>query len=78
MEWGYAVTLTFPYACRYKGISVCFQILTRCLGGKYVNFGVLWLYQDQSVDQAFRFMFQLMMAIPTDDIMVKQKNHKCL
>ncbi|ORZ07865.1 armadillo-type protein [Absidia repens] len=61
------------YQEKFKGISTCFNILTRCLSGKYINFGVLWLYQDKSIDQAFRMMIQLMLAIPMDDLMTLPK-----
>ncbi|KAI8099750.1 armadillo-type protein [Halteromyces radiatus] len=57
------------YQEKYKGISICFQILSRCLSGKYINFGVFWLYQDKTIDQVFRMMFQLMLDIPMDDLM---------
>ncbi|KAI8330307.1 armadillo-type protein [Chlamydoabsidia padenii] len=61
------------YQEKYKGISICFQILTRCLSGKYVNFGVLWLYQDPSIGQAFKMMSQLILSIPLDDLMTLPK-----
>ncbi|KAI7855239.1 armadillo-type protein [Circinella umbellata] len=57
----------YPY--KYKGISICFNILSRCLGGRYINFGVFWLYQDKAIDEAFHMMFQLMLSIPLDDLM---------
>ncbi|KAI9252218.1 armadillo-type protein [Helicostylum pulchrum] len=41
----------------------------KCLGGKYINFGVFWLYQDKAVSEAYQMMFQLMLNIPMDDMM---------
>lgn len=38
-----------PYSNRYKGIWICFQILTRSLSGNYVNFGVFELYGDPAL-----------------------------
>ncbi|KAI8143944.1 hypothetical protein BJV82DRAFT_683294 [Fennellomyces sp. T-0311] len=46
-----------------------YPILSRCLGGRYINFGVFWLYQDKAIDEAFHMMFQLMLSIPLDDLM---------
>jgi hypothetical protein len=62
--------LTLLY--RYRGIAACFNILARCLGGKYVNFGVFWLYQDEAIEAAFNMMFQFMLNIPLDDMMVRK------
>ncbi|KAG1081018.1 hypothetical protein G6F42_023115 [Rhizopus arrhizus] len=57
------------YPLKYKGISACFNILARCLGGKYINFGVFWLYGDKAISDAFSMMFQLMLDIPLEDMM---------
>ncbi|KAI9317921.1 armadillo-type protein [Dichotomocladium elegans] len=57
----------YPY--KYKGMSICFNILSRCLGGRYINFGVFWLYQDKAINEAFHMMFQLMLNIPLNDLM---------
>ncbi|KAK4509022.1 uncharacterized protein ATC70_007371 [Mucor velutinosus] len=57
------------YPLKYKGISACFNILARCLGGKYINFGVFWLYGDKAISEAFSMMFQLMLDIPLEDMM---------
>ncbi|ORX56804.1 hypothetical protein DM01DRAFT_1334363 [Hesseltinella vesiculosa] len=57
------------YPEKYKGIMICFHILAHCLGGRYINFGAFWLYQDEAIDQAFQMMFQLMMSIPLDDLL---------
>jgi hypothetical protein len=58
------------YPAKYKGVSACFNILARCLGGKYINFGVFWLYQDKAINDAFSIMLQMMLNIPLDDMMV--------
>lgn len=60
------------YPVKYKGITCCFHMLARCLGGKYINFGVFWLYQDKAVSEAYQMMFQLMLNIPMEDMMVKK------
>ncbi|KAL7312113.1 hypothetical protein PS15m_007914 [Mucor circinelloides] len=57
------------YPLKYKGVSACFNILARCLGGKYINFGVFWLYGDKAISDAFSMMFQLMLDIPLEDMM---------
>ncbi|OAD70386.1 hypothetical protein PHYBLDRAFT_188120 [Phycomyces blakesleeanus NRRL 1555(-)] len=57
------------YPFKYKGISICFTILSRCMGGRYINFGVFWLYQDKAIDEAFSMIFQLMLSIPLQDLM---------
>ncbi|CAO3610792.1 unnamed protein product [Mucor hiemalis] len=57
------------YPLKYKGMSACFSILARCLGGKYINFGVFWLYGDKSINEAYQVMFQLILNIPMDDMM---------
>ncbi|ORZ04924.1 armadillo-type protein [Absidia repens] len=56
------------YEHKYKGISLVFNILARCLGGRYINFGVFWLYQDKAIDDAFDMALRLMMAIPMQDL----------
>ncbi|CAO3613563.1 unnamed protein product [Cunninghamella echinulata] len=56
------------YQDKYKGIMICFQILARCLGGKYINFGVFWLYQDSAISDAFNIIFQMMLDIPISDL----------
>ncbi|CAO3702616.1 unnamed protein product [Rhizopus stolonifer] len=57
------------YSAKYKGMTACFNILARCLGGKYINFGVFWLYQDKAISDAFNMMFQMMLNIPLNDMM---------
>ena len=38
-----------PYGQRYKGIWCSLMVLTRALGGNYVNFGVFELYGDPAL-----------------------------
>ena len=38
-----------PYGGKYKGISVCLELLKRALAGNYVNFGVFDLYGDPAL-----------------------------
>ncbi|KAI8368699.1 armadillo-type protein [Blakeslea trispora] len=57
------------YEYKYKSITSCFDILSRCLGGRYINFGVLWLYRDKAIDDALDMIIQLMLNIPMSDLM---------
>ncbi|KAI7902274.1 armadillo-type protein [Cokeromyces recurvatus] len=57
------------YEYKYKGISTCFSIMSKCLGGRYINFGVLWLYQDKAIEDALNMIIQLMLSIPIDDLL---------
>ncbi|RUS35341.1 hypothetical protein BC938DRAFT_471836 [Jimgerdemannia flammicorona] len=64
-----ATSISDKYADKYKGISVCFTILTRTLSGRYVNFGVFPLYGDKALDHALEIFFQMMLSIPMGDMM---------
>ncbi|KAI9275093.1 armadillo-type protein [Helicostylum pulchrum] len=57
------------YEYKYKGISQCFSIMSKCLGGRYINFGVLWLYQDKSINEALDMIIQLMLDVPLEDLL---------
>ncbi|KAI7864015.1 armadillo-type protein [Mucor mucedo] len=57
------------YPVKYKGMATCFNLLGKCLGGKYINFGVFWLYGDKAVNEAYSIMFQMMLDIPLYDMM---------
>ncbi|KAI8333027.1 armadillo-type protein [Chlamydoabsidia padenii] len=61
------------YEHKYKGIALVFNILSRCLGGRYINFGVFWLYHDKAIDDAFDIALRLMMAIPIQDLVAFPK-----
>ncbi|KAI8091890.1 armadillo-type protein [Thamnidium elegans] len=45
------------------------NIMSKCLGGRYINFGVLWLYQDKSINEALDMIIQLMLDVPLDDLL---------
>ncbi|KAG0358839.1 Exportin 7 [Gamsiella multidivaricata] len=53
---------------RYKGIMLYFEIMSVSLSGKYANFGVFKLYGDKALDRVLEIFFQLMLAIPVDDM----------
>ncbi|CEP19967.1 hypothetical protein [Parasitella parasitica] len=57
------------YELKYKNIATCFSIMSKCFGGRYINFGVLWLYQDKAINEALDMIIQLMLNIPMDDMM---------
>lgn len=48
-----------------------FNVLSASLSGKYVNFGVFKLYGDKALDQVLEVFFSLMLAIPVEDIIVR-------
>ncbi|KAI9309258.1 armadillo-type protein [Cunninghamella echinulata] len=56
------------YEHKYKGVALIFNILARCLAGRYVNFGVFWFYQDKSIDEVFDMVLRLIKAIPLQDL----------
>ncbi|KAG0210337.1 Exportin 7 [Mortierella sp. GBA30] len=53
---------------RYKGIMLYFNILSVSLSGKYANFGVFKLYGDKALERVLDIFFQLMIAIPMEDM----------
>ncbi|KAG0271184.1 Exportin 7, partial [Linnemannia exigua] len=53
---------------KYKGIMLYFNIMSVSLSGKYTNFGVFKLYGDKALDRVLDIFFQLMLAIPVDDM----------
>lgn len=59
------------YEYKYKGISQCFSIMSKCLGGRYINFGVLWLYRDKAINESLDMVIQLMLSVPIEDLLVK-------
>jgi exportin-7 len=62
-----------PYGTRYKGIWLCMSILTRALGGNYVNFGVFDLYGDPALKDALDVVLQMALSIPLHDILAYRK-----
>jgi hypothetical protein len=49
---------------------VCFNIISKSFGGRYVNFGVFSLYGDKAFDVTLGTMYELMLSIPFDDLLV--------
>jgi len=62
-----------PYVTRYKGIWLCMCMLTRALGGNYVNFGVFELYGDPALKDALDIVLQMAISIPLHDILAYRK-----
>ncbi|XP_022997045.1 exportin-7-like isoform X1 [Cucurbita maxima] len=61
------------YAFKYKGIWISLTILTRALGGNYVNFGVFELYGDRALSDALDIALKLTLSIPLADILAFRK-----
>ncbi|KAG0262072.1 hypothetical protein BG011_000347 [Mortierella polycephala] len=53
---------------RYKGTMLYFNIMAVSLSGKYANFGVFKLYGDKALERVLEVFFQLMLAVPLDDM----------
>ncbi|CAG8715464.1 18079_t:CDS:2, partial [Acaulospora morrowiae] len=66
------------YSEKYKGISICFNILTKSFSGRYVNFGVFELYGDKALEVALNASFEMMLNVELEDILsakLKTKLH---
>ncbi|KAJ2662310.1 hypothetical protein IWW48_001885 [Coemansia sp. RSA 1200] len=61
------------YKDRYKGVAVCFTILTRLMSGKYVAIGVMPLYGDDALDNAYRIVLELLKQFPAADVIAYPK-----
>ncbi|KAJ1990928.1 hypothetical protein GGI25_003389 [Coemansia spiralis] len=61
------------YKERYKGVAVCFNILMRLVSGKYVAIGVMPLYGDEALEQAYRIMLELLKQFPVADVIAYPK-----
>lgn len=61
------------YAYKYKGIWICFTILSRALAGNYVNFGVFELYGDRALSDALDIALKMTLSIPLADILAFRK-----
>ncbi|XP_021714703.1 exportin-7-like isoform X2 [Chenopodium quinoa] len=61
------------YSFKYKGIWICLTILSRALGGNYVNFGVFELYGDRALADALDMALKMTLSIPLGDILVFRK-----
>ncbi|XP_068659491.1 uncharacterized protein [Aristolochia californica] len=61
------------YAYKYKGIWICLTILSRALGGNYVNFGVFELYGDRALVDVLDIALKMTLSIPLADILAFRK-----
>uniref|UniRef100_A0A1D1ZXG9 Importin N-terminal domain-containing protein n=1 Tax=Auxenochlorella protothecoides TaxID=3075 RepID=A0A1D1ZXG9_AUXPR len=61
------------YGGLYKGSWICLSILSRALGGSYVNFGVFELYGDPALNDALDMAVRLALNIPLADILAYRK-----
>ncbi|KAG9454969.1 hypothetical protein H6P81_007873 [Aristolochia fimbriata] len=61
------------YAYKYKGIWICLTILSRALGGNYVNFGVFELYGDRALVDVLDIALKMTLSIPLVDILAFRK-----
>ncbi|RHZ90241.1 hypothetical protein Glove_2g14 [Diversispora epigaea] len=61
------------YAEKYKGISICFNILARSFSGRYVNFGVFQLYGDKALEITLNVSFEMMLNIDLKDLLTYSK-----
>lgn len=62
-----------PYTNKYKGISICLQMLSVSLAGNYVQFGVFELYNDKALDSAMEAAIRMALCIPLEQIMAHPK-----
>ncbi|KAI9224421.1 armadillo-type protein [Blastocladiella britannica] len=53
----------------YKGTAACMRMLKVALSGNYVNFGVLLLYGDDSLESALAAISAMVMRIPVEHVM---------
>lgn len=65
--------LSDPYGQRYKGIWISCSVLTRALGGNYVNFGVFELYGDPALRDALDICLKMALSMPIHDILSYRK-----
>jgi len=61
------------YSGRYKAVAVCAQILSRCMEGGFVNFGVMALYRDSAFTTALTTVLQLLLSVPPEELMTYPK-----
>ncbi|XP_046851290.1 exportin-7-like isoform X2 [Xenia sp. Carnegie-2017] len=57
------------YALKFKGVSICFNMLKSALSGGYVNFGVFALYGDDALDNSLNMFVKLAYSVPRKDIL---------
>jgi len=58
---------------KYKGMAICFNIMSRCLNGGYCNFGVFSLYRDTALIDAIDVTLRMIFAIPCVDLLSHTK-----
>lgn len=61
------------YTNKYKGVWISLTILSRALGGNYVNFGVFELYGDRALADALDISLKMILSIPLADILAFRK-----
>ena len=61
------------YKERYKGIGICFSILTNLLSGRYVAIGVMPLYGDTALTNALNIVVELLKSLPVTDTVAYPK-----
>lgn len=54
-------------------MAICFDMLKAALAGGYINFGVMQLYGDDALNDALQMFVKLVMSIPQQDILVREK-----
>ena len=61
------------YKTRYKGIGLALDIVSACLIGSYVNYGVFELYQDPALSNVLMISLKMMLSIPLGEAMAYPK-----
>ena len=61
------------YTHKYKGMGLSLHMLSRALGGNYVNFGVFELYNDKALEDALIIALQMVLSMPLSDVMAFPK-----
>eukprot|EP00606_Chrysophyceae_sp_TOSAG23-5_P001351 GSChrysophyteH2.ASY1.ANO1.1212.1 assembled CDS len=64
------------YREKYKGIRLMLNTLMCSLGGGYVNFGVFTLYNDRALQDALDVALQMVLQIPSEDVLAYTKLSK--
>nr|XP_047127698.1 exportin-7 [Hydra vulgaris] len=64
------------YNTKLKGISICFNMLKAALSGGYVNFGVMRLYGDSSLDNAIGVFVKLLESVEQRNLLEYPKLSK--
>ena len=56
-----------------QGIAVSLAMITKALGGNYVNFGVFKLYKDTALDAALDMALKMALSMPLSDVLAFPK-----